>query len=68
MRYFEDFVVGKVTELGSRVMVEDRALSEAMDQRPELCGSAADKVDMLSVCVALILLFSPPAQLSQPVS
>jgi AcrR family transcriptional regulator len=34
---------------GARVMVEDRALSEAMDQRPELCGAAADKVEMLKI-------------------
>jgi AcrR family transcriptional regulator len=39
---------------GARVMVEDRALSEAMDQRPELCGSAADKVDMLSVTAEVV--------------
>ena len=39
---------------GARVMVEDRALSEAMDQRPELCGSAADKVDMLSITGAVV--------------
>lgn len=33
----------------ARVMAEDRALSEAMDQRPALCGQAADKVEMLLV-------------------
>ena len=33
----------------ARVMAEDRALSEAMDQRPALCGQAADKVEMLTV-------------------
>jgi AcrR family transcriptional regulator len=33
----------------ARVMVEDRALSEAMDQRPGACGAAADKVEMLAV-------------------
>ena len=33
----------------ARVMAEDRGLSEAMDQRPELCGAAADKVEMLTV-------------------
>jgi AcrR family transcriptional regulator len=39
---------------GARVMVEDRALSEAMDQRPELCGAAADKVDMLTITGAVV--------------
>jgi AcrR family transcriptional regulator len=33
----------------AKVMAEDRGISEAMDQRPELCGQAADKVDMLAV-------------------
>jgi AcrR family transcriptional regulator len=31
----------------ARVMAEDRALSEAMDQRPGICGSAADKAQIL---------------------
>lgn len=38
----------------ARVMVEDRALSEAMDQRPGLCGQAADKVDMLAVTAEVV--------------
>jgi AcrR family transcriptional regulator len=48
---------------GARVMVEDRALSEAMDQRPELCGSAADKVDMLSVTGAVVARAKASGQL-----
>ncbi len=43
-----DAFVGFMT-YSARVMVEDRALSEAMDQRAGLCGQAADKVDMLGV-------------------
>ena len=48
---------------GARVMVEDRALSEAMDQRPELCGSAADKVDMLSITGAVVARAKESGQL-----
>jgi AcrR family transcriptional regulator len=33
----------------ARVMAEDRALSEAMDQLPGLCRSAAEQVDMLGL-------------------
>jgi AcrR family transcriptional regulator len=33
----------------ARVMAEDRALSEAMDQRPGLCGAAADKAEILAI-------------------
>ena len=33
----------------ARVMAEDRALSEAMDQLPGLCRSAAERVDMLGL-------------------
>ena len=33
----------------ARVMAEDRALSEAMDQRPGLCGEAADKAELHAV-------------------
>ena len=33
----------------ARVMAEDRAISEAMDQRPGLCAVAAEKVEMLAV-------------------
>ena len=33
----------------TRVMAEDRALSEAMDQRPDLCGEAARRVGLLEI-------------------
>jgi AcrR family transcriptional regulator len=33
----------------ARVMAEDRALSEAMDQLPGLCRSSAERVDMLAL-------------------
>ena len=33
----------------ARVMAEDRALSEAMDQLPGLCRSSAERVEMLAL-------------------
>ena len=48
---------------GARVMVEDRALSEAMDQRPELCGAAADKVGMLDITGAVVARAQESGQL-----
>ena len=36
------------------VMAEDRALSEAMDQRPEMCGQAAQDVKLLEIVGELI--------------
>jgi AcrR family transcriptional regulator len=39
---------------GARTMVENKALSEAMDQRPELCGAAADGVGMSEITTAVI--------------
>ena len=33
----------------ARVMTEDRALSEAMDQHGEVCGAAADRVGLLDL-------------------
>lgn len=33
----------------TRVMAEDRALSEAMDQRPDLCSEAARRVGLLEI-------------------
>jgi AcrR family transcriptional regulator len=38
----------------AKVMAEDRALSEAMDQRPEICGRAAEEVDLLEIVAELI--------------
>ena len=38
----------------AKVMAEDRALSEAMDQRPEVCGRAAADVDLLAIVAKLI--------------
>src|SRR4051794_25914546 len=48
---------------GARVMVEDRALSEAMDQRPELCGQSADKVGMLAITGAVVARAKESGQL-----
>jgi AcrR family transcriptional regulator len=36
------------------VMADDRALSEAMDQRPEICGQAAEDVRLLEIVGELI--------------
>ena len=33
----------------ARVMAEDRALSEAMDQRSEVCGEASQSVGLLDL-------------------
>jgi AcrR family transcriptional regulator len=38
----------------ARVMAEDRALSEAMDQRSEMCGRAAEEVDLLGIVGKLL--------------
>jgi len=38
----------------AEVMAGDRALSEAMDQRPELCGQAAEDVKLLEIVGELI--------------
>jgi AcrR family transcriptional regulator len=38
----------------AEVMAEDRALSEAMDQRPEMCARAAEEVELLEVVGELI--------------
>jgi AcrR family transcriptional regulator len=38
----------------AKVMAEDRALSEAMDQRPEMCGQAAEDVKLLEIVGELI--------------
>ncbi len=38
----------------AQVMAEDRALSEAMDQRPEMCGRAAEDAKLLEVVAELI--------------
>jgi AcrR family transcriptional regulator len=38
----------------AEVMAEDRALSEAMDQRPEMCGRAAEDVRLLEIVGQLI--------------
>jgi AcrR family transcriptional regulator len=38
----------------ARVMAEDRALSEAMDQRPEMCREAAGKAELLKATPKLI--------------
>lgn len=38
----------------ARVMAEDRALSEAMDQRPEVCSRAAQGVALLEIVAQLI--------------
>ncbi len=38
----------------ARVMAEDRALSEAMDQRSEMCGRAAEEVDLLAIVGRLL--------------
>jgi AcrR family transcriptional regulator len=38
----------------AKVMAEDRALSEAMDQRPEMCGQAAEDVRLLDIVGELI--------------
>jgi AcrR family transcriptional regulator len=38
----------------AEVMAEDRALSEAMDQRPEMCGRAAEEVRLLEIVGELI--------------
>jgi AcrR family transcriptional regulator len=38
----------------AKVMAEDRALSEAMDQRPEICGQAAEEVHLLEIVGELI--------------
>lgn len=38
----------------AEVMAEDRALSEAMDQRPEMCGQAAEDVRLLEIVGELI--------------
>jgi AcrR family transcriptional regulator len=38
----------------ARVMAEDRALSEAMDQLPGLCRSAAEEVDMLGLTAEVV--------------
>jgi hypothetical protein len=35
-------------------MADDRALSEAMDQRPEMCGQAAEDVRLLEIVGELI--------------
>jgi AcrR family transcriptional regulator len=45
------------------VMAEDRALSEAMDQRPTLCGQAADKVEMLAVTAEVVARAQESGQL-----
>jgi AcrR family transcriptional regulator len=38
----------------ARAVVEDRALSEAMDQLPSLCATAAERVDMLALTSNLV--------------
>jgi AcrR family transcriptional regulator len=38
----------------AEVMAEDRALSEAMDQRPEMCAHAAEEVRLLEIVGELI--------------
>ncbi|MGH2964920.1 MAG: TetR/AcrR family transcriptional regulator [Solirubrobacterales bacterium] len=38
----------------AEVMAGDRALSEAMDQRPEMCGQAAEDVKLLEIVGELI--------------
>ncbi len=38
----------------ARVMAEDRALSEAMDQRSEMCGRAAEQADLLAIVGRLL--------------
>lgn len=38
----------------ARVMAEDRALSEAMDQRSDICGQAAERVRLLDIVGELI--------------
>lgn len=38
----------------ARVMAEDRLLSEAMDQRPETCGRAADGVQLIELVSELV--------------
>lgn len=38
----------------ARVMAEDRLLSEAMDQRPDTCGRAADDVHLIDLVGALV--------------
>jgi AcrR family transcriptional regulator len=52
---------------GARVMVEDRALSEAMDQRPELCGSAADRVNMLAITGEVVARAKASGQLREDI-
>jgi AcrR family transcriptional regulator len=47
----------------ARVMAEDRALSEAMDQRPALCGQAADKVGILKITGELVARAQATGQL-----
>ena len=39
----------------AKAMAEDLALSEAMDQRPEMCARAAEEVDLLEVVDQLIV-------------
>jgi AcrR family transcriptional regulator len=39
----------------AQVMAEDRLLSEAMDQRPGVCGDAAESVGLLEIVSALIV-------------
>jgi AcrR family transcriptional regulator len=51
----------------ARVMAEDRALSEAMDQRPALCGQAADKVEMLTVTGAVVARAQASGQLREDI-
>ena len=38
----------------AEVMAEDRALSEAMDQRPQMCGRAAEEARLLEIVGELI--------------
>ncbi len=38
----------------AKVMAEDRALSEAMDQRSDICGQAAERVRLLDIVGELI--------------
>ncbi|MGH2925183.1 MAG: TetR/AcrR family transcriptional regulator [Solirubrobacterales bacterium] len=46
---FEEFM-----RYSARVMAEDRAVSEAMDQRPEMCGRAAEEADLLAIVAKLL--------------
>jgi AcrR family transcriptional regulator len=47
---FDDFM-----RYCAKAMAEDRALSEAMDQRPEMCARAAEEVDLLELVDQLIV-------------